>query len=293
MHSSSAAVGQFSCSNVLFNQIFSLVRWAQQNNMGTILTDCPHRERLGWLEEDHLNGPALRYDFDMNALFCKIEHDMADDQDADGLVPNFVPEYTRLSGAFRDSSEWGSSVILVPWQQYQFAGNKQLLSQYYEPMKRYFGHLMRKAHGNILGGGPGDWFDIGPKAPWLPQLTLIENTDTCFYFHDADVMSKIAGVLGKEDDAAQYASLATDIRNSFNQTFFKPDTGLYSTGSEGSNAIPYVMNMVDPEHRSSVFNGIVQDIEKHGNSFTTGEVAYRYLFGPGRSRSFRRRFHHE
>jgi hypothetical protein len=168
-------------------------------------------------------------------------------------------------------------VILVPWQQYEFTGDKQLLSQYYEPMKRYFDHLKSKTHDNILGGGLGDWFDIGPKAPWLPQLTPIENTDTCFYYEDAEVLSKIARVLGKDDDASQYASVADAIRASFNQAFFKPDTGLYSTGSEASNAIPYVMNMVDPEYRSSVFDGIVQDIEKHGNSFTTGEVAYRYL----------------
>jgi hypothetical protein len=277
VHSSSPVVGQFSCSNDLFNQIFSLVRWAQHNNMGSVLTDCPHRERLGWLEEDHLNGPALRYDFDMNTLYNKIMRDMSDDQTADGLVPDFVPEYTRLGGAFRDSSEWGSSLILVAWQQYEFAGDTQLLSQYYEPMKRYFDHLKSKAHGNILGGGLGDWYDIGPKAPGKAQLTPIENTDTCFYFYDAEILSKIAKVLGKDGDASQYASEAEAIRASFNQAFFKPDTGQYSTGSQASNAIPYVMNIVETEHRSSVLNGIVDDLKKHGNSFTTGEVSYRYL----------------
>ncbi len=37
------------------------------------------------------------------------------------------------------------------------------------------------------------------------------------------------------------------------------------------------MNIVEPEHRASVFDGIVGDLKNHGNSFTTGEVAYRYL----------------
>jgi alpha-L-rhamnosidase len=71
--------------------------------------------------------------------------------------------------------------------------------------------------------------------------------------------------------------LADAIRASFNQAFFKPETGQYSTGSEGSNAVPYVMNIVEPQNRSSVLNGIVDDLKKHGNSFTTGEVTYRYL----------------
>ncbi len=277
VHSSSADVGEFSCSSELFNQTFRLVRWAQQNNMGTILTDCPHRERLGWLEEEHLNGPSLRYDFDLNALFTKAMRDMADGQLSDGLVPNFVPEYTRLGGAFRDSTAWGSSFILVAWQQYEFSGDIRLLSDYYEPMKRYFGHLQSKAKDNIIREGLGDWFDIGPKAPWLPQLTPIANTDTCFYFYDAQIMGRIATILGKDGDARQFAALAEDIRRSFNQKFFRSDKGWYSTGSQASNCIPCAMGMVDPENRAAVFQAILEDLAKHQNSFTTGEVAYRYL----------------
>jgi hypothetical protein len=63
VHSSSAPVGQFTCSNDLLNRIHSLVRWAQRANMVSILTDCPHREKLGWLEQYHLNGPSIRYEF--------------------------------------------------------------------------------------------------------------------------------------------------------------------------------------------------------------------------------------
>jgi len=59
MHSASEPVGEFECSNDLFNRTRKLVRWAQRSNLVSLLTDCPHRERLGWLEEDHLNGPAL------------------------------------------------------------------------------------------------------------------------------------------------------------------------------------------------------------------------------------------
>ena len=275
---STNAVGQFSCSSDLFNKIFPLVRWAQQNNMGTLMSDCPHRERLGWLEEDHLNGPSLRYNFGMWAhcspKSCAICPML---RTSDGLIPDFVPEFTRPGGAFRDSSEWGSSLIFVAWQNYEFYGDGRLLSQYYEPMKHYFDHLKNKTHDNILGGGLGDWFDIGPKPPWTPQLTPVDNTDTCFYYEDAETLSKIAKVLGKDDDASQFASQAKAIRTSFNQHFFKPDSGLYSTGSQASDAIPYAMNMVEPEHRAAVFNGIVNDLKNHGNSFTTGEVAYRYL----------------
>jgi hypothetical protein len=62
VQSSSEPVGEFECSNPLFNRIRSLVRWAQRANMMSVMTDCPTREKRGWLEQDHLNGPALRYE---------------------------------------------------------------------------------------------------------------------------------------------------------------------------------------------------------------------------------------
>ena len=82
VHSASAPAGEFECSNPLFNRIRTLVRWAQRSNMMSVMTDCPHRERLGWLEQDHLNGPALRYEFDLAQLFTKAMNDMADSQSA-------------------------------------------------------------------------------------------------------------------------------------------------------------------------------------------------------------------
>ena len=135
VHSASDPVGEFSCSNDLFNRIRTLVRWAQMNNMVSLMTDCPHRERLGWLEEDHLNGPALRYDFDLAQLFTKTLNDIADSQLTNGLVPTTAPEYTifrsksdpdHLRNDFGDSPEWSSSLILVPWQQYEFDGDLNL-----------------------------------------------------------------------------------------------------------------------------------------------------------------------
>jgi alpha-L-rhamnosidase len=103
VHSSSEPVGEFECSNDLFNRIRTLVRWAQRNNMMSVMTDCPQREKRGWLEEDHLNGPALRYEFDLAQLFTKTLNDIADSQLSNGLVPTTAPEYTVFRDRNRDS----------------------------------------------------------------------------------------------------------------------------------------------------------------------------------------------
>ena len=142
VHSASEPVGEFECSNPLFNRIRTLVRWAQQNNMVSLMTDCPHRERLGWLEEDHLNGPALRYEFDLAQLFTKTMNDIADSQLDQRPRPDHRAGIHRVQGRnFRDSPEWSSTFILVPWQQYEFDGDLDLFRKHYDVMKNYVAYL--------------------------------------------------------------------------------------------------------------------------------------------------------
>jgi alpha-L-rhamnosidase len=282
MHTSSESVGEFACSNDLFNRIHTLVRWAQRANLVSVITDCPHRERLGWLEQYHLNGPSLRYEFNLAQLFTKGMNDMADAQLANGLVPNIAPEYVVFgpadwdkTGAFRDSPEWGSAFILVPWQQYEFTGDLELLRRHYDAMKRYLAYLGSRATNHIVDHGLGDWYDIGPKPPGFAQLTPRALTATAFYQHDTWILAQAAKLLGKKAEAKQFSQLADEIRAAFNQKFFNPTNQTYATGSQCANAIPLVLNLCVPQHREAVLNALVANVQQH--NLTAGDVGYRYL----------------
>ena len=286
IHSASAPVGEFECSNPLFNRIHRLIRWAQRSNMMSLMTDCPHRERLGWLEEDHLNGPSLRYEFDLAQLFTKTLNDMADSQLTNGLVPTTAPEYTgfrnrgdtvHLRNDFGDSPEWSSSFILVPWQQYEFDGDLELFRQHYDAMKSYVTYLGSRAQGGIVSYGLGDWYDLGPKPPGYSQLTPLALTATAFYFQDVTIMAQVADLLGNARDAKTYAALAQNIRAAFNANFYNATNHCYATDSQCANAIPLVMGLCEPANRAGVLDAIVQDVRRRGNGLTAGDVGYRYL----------------
>jgi hypothetical protein len=268
-------VGSFSCSIPLFDQTETLIRWAQRNNLISILTDCPHRERLGWLEEAHLNGPSLRYEFDMDKFSCCSLDAMADSQLGSGLVPDIAPEFTVFSGGFRDSPEWGSSVILVPWQQYQFTGDDTLLRRYYGAMTNYLAYLQTQASGYILSYGLGDWYDIGPAAEGYEQLTPLGVTATAYFYQDAQTLARIATEIGRLGDAANFSLLATNIAAAFNNDFYSAASGYYATGSQTAQAMPLELGMVNPTNQSSVLATLVANVKSQGS--TTGEVGHRYL----------------
>lgn len=275
VHTASAAAGEFACSDDLFNRTRTLIRWAQRSNLVSVISDCPHRERLGWLEQYHLNGPALRYEFELTRLFAKTFGDMADAQTADGLVPDIAPEYVIFAGGFRDSPEWGSAFILAAWQHYVWTGDAAPLRTHFDAMVRYVGYLGTKAKAHIVSHGLGDWYDIGPGRPGYAQLTPIPLTATAFYFESAQTLARIAGVIGRAEEATRLATLAGEIKAAFNREFFKADAGSYATGSQAANAIPLVMALVEPAQRARVVDALVRDVQTRG--LTAGDVGYRYL----------------
>jgi len=272
VHSSAAPAGTFSCSNDLFNRIYAMIRWSELSDMMSVISDCPNRERLGWLEQDHLHGPSFHYQFDMDALFGKVMGDMADCQLEDGLIPTHVPEYPVYPPKWRDSIEWGSSGVLIPWQQYEWTGDVEVLRRNYPMMQGYVGHLTATANNGIAAKGLGDWMGKNPSPATPPELIA-----TALYYEDVQAMAQTARLLGNSDDAASYEQLAPQIRTAFNASFFHSDTNEYGTGSPFANAVALELNLVEPANREAVLDNLIADVEKRNFADTVGEVGLPYL----------------
>ncbi|MBS1745174.1 MAG: family 78 glycoside hydrolase catalytic domain [Bacteroidetes bacterium] len=273
----SLSAGSFNCSNNLFNRIDTLINWAIKSNMASVFTDCPHREKLGWLEEDHLMGSSIKFNYNIAALCRKVVNDMISAQTEDGLVPDIAPEYVHFVSGFRDSPEWGSNSIILPWYLYKWYGDTQVLTKAYPMMQRYVQYLQKKSVDNILSYGLGDWFDIGPDEPGESQLTPKGVTATAIYYYDLSILSKIAKILSKEDDVSYYESSAAKVRDAFNKTFFNKQTKQYATGSQTANAMAVYMGLVEPKNKKAVIDNLVKDIRERKNSLTAGDIGYRYV----------------
>lgn len=277
---SAATTGSFSCSNELFNRTFSLIMWAINSNMQSLFTDCPHRERLGWQEQLHLMGNALQSNYDIHALGKKITADIRAEQNANGLVPSTVPEYTEMhfaDGYFRDSPEWGSNSILFPWNLYQWYGDKEELAKNYATMQRYMNYLRSKDSSHLLMYGLSDWYDLGPNRPGFCQLTPMGLTATAYYYHDLVLMQRIATMLNKAKDAAAYAKWADTVKRAFNKMYFDADTKQYGSGSQTSNAIALSMGLVNGKDQPAVVANLVKDIEQRNYALTSGDIGFHHL----------------
>jgi hypothetical protein len=277
VHAAAPQIGEFSCSNDLFNRIHKLIDAAILSNMQNVLTDCPHREKLGWLEQDHLLGSAIMYNYGVGSLYRKIADDMAEAQTPEGLVPDIAPEYTVFDSGFRDSPEWGSAVVLSPWLAYKHFGDRETLAAHYDAMKRYVDYLGGKAVNGMIAYGLGDWYDIGPRRPGVSQLTSLGVTATAIYYQDLATLRAIARVLGNAADEEGFARRAEAARAAFNAQLFDAGTGVYDRGSQTAYAMPLALGLVPEERRAAVLDKLVRDIVAHGNHTTAGDIGFHYV----------------
>jgi alpha-L-rhamnosidase len=269
--------GSFECSNNLFNRINSLIKWAMKSNMQSVLTDCPHREKLSWLEVDHLMGNSIHYNYDIHGLYRKQVLDLIDAQYAEGFIPDIAPEYVHFGGGFLDSPEWGSSSVILPWLLYLWYGDRDIVEKAYPMMKKYTAYLSSKSENHILSYGLGDWFDYGPNQPGESQLTPKGLTATAIYYYDVSILQKMAKLLGKEKDALDFERQAAEIKTAFNNKFFNAQTKVYATGSQTSMAMPLSVGLVEEGNRKAVLQNLVDSVYAGNKALTAGDIGFHYL----------------
>ena len=274
---STPEVGTFECSNELFNRINSLIKWAIRSNLQSVLTDCPHREKLGWLEQTFLMGGGIHYNYDLFHLYTKQVEDMMEAQTENGLVPDIAPEYVEFSGGFRDSPEWGSASVILPWMVYKWYGDISVMEKAWPMMIKYVEYLKSRSKDNIVSHGLGDWFDYGPKRPGPAQLTPMALTATAIYYYDLKLLTEMAELLGKKEEQKKLSDWAAEVKQSFNKKFFNPKTNVYATGSQTAMSMPLCVGLVDDQLREKVVANLVDTIKVNNKALTAGDVGFHYL----------------
>ena len=263
LRTANASTGSFTSSDDLLNGIHRIIDRAIQSNMYSVLTDCPTREKLGWLEQANLVYGAISRNYDVAAYYRPFVQNMADAQTSQGLIPNIAPDYHRYGVG---DANWGDTFVIGPWLQYRTYGDLRLLRDNYPAMQRYLEYLDNKAPGFLLQGGDfGDWITTDSHTP----KELIQ---TYAYHQTAVTMSEIATALGKPADAAAYTALAGNIGDAVNAKYLNEAAGTYATGTQSSDAFALDMGIVPTADKPAVLDHLVASIRAAGNHLTVGEI---------------------
>ena len=269
--------GGFTCGVPAVNQLVMNTIWSQRSNFIEVPTDCPQRdERLGWTGDAQVFAGTACWLADSEAFLKKYLRDVMHDQRADGAVPHFSPDPTRLAPNWprqeAGSTGWGDVITVMPWQLYLHYGDKAVLEECFPAMLRWLDYLWSISDGPLIhtpSGWGGKGFTFGD---WLqpvgddrkPRPTIADDcAATLYHFISTDLAAKIAGVIGKPEDQARLRARAEDIRAAFKHEFFSP-SGRIAHNDMTSWSLAFLYGLVPTEYYDAgkaYFRKVVEDAD--------------------------------
>jgi alpha-L-rhamnosidase len=266
LRATNRSVGEFSTSDSMMRDIHRIIDRSVQSNMYSVFTDCPHREKLGWLDQTNLVFDTVAFGYDVQSHYRKLLQDVVDAQQTNGLIPTTAPEDSLFAGAFRHDANWGATLAVSSGQLYEWYGDDSAMREHRDDMVAYADYLQSIARDGIVSGGLGDW--ITPASPATPPAL----TQTWAYHRILDHMVRIAEATGRDAEAAAYSNRLDEVAAAFYHTFWRPETGVYGNGDQASQALALEEDLVPANLRQQVLDTFVQMVRDADDHVRVGEI---------------------
>ncbi|MFT4018292.1 MAG: family 78 glycoside hydrolase catalytic domain [Agriterribacter sp.] len=273
--SAAPLVSDFSSSHKDVNQLWQNILWTQISNIHGIPEDCPQRdERCGWMGDAQIFCQTAIYNMDLGAFYTKWFKDIRDRQTPEGRYPNYAPQVGMV---FYDAPGWTDAGIIIPWKAYLNYGDKRILEQHYESMKKFIDHVHQENPGLIrvkaVGQDYGDWVNGNTiKAEGYPTDKGSVPKDlfsTAFFAYSTRILANASKVLGKNKEYTFYNDLAKNIKAVFVKEFIAED-GIIKGGTQAGYALALEFDLVPQHLRAKAASLMIDAIAEYDYRVSTG-----------------------
>jgi alpha-L-rhamnosidase len=266
MNSAVEPVGSFSCSNEAFNRIQNMCQWTFLSNIFGVQSDCPHRERFGYGGDIMTSSDAFILNFDMSTFYAKAARDWQDSALEDGMLTDTAPSV----GIQYCGVGWAMAHPHLQTQLYRYYGDRRIIEDQYATAKRWLELVRAQYPDHIVTRGLHD-HEALQKEKSPPMVTPL-------YCESARMLSRLADILGKNEESKEYAQLAADIRQAYVSKFLAAGTGVVASGIQGAQAFALQLNMLPENERPAALAHLIKDItETQNGQLTTGIFGTRYM----------------
>lgn len=316
LNSDMEKTGSFICSDERLNQLARNIYWSQRGNMLSIPTDCPQREKAGWTGDAQIFAPTACFNMDVLAFFKRWLWNMSIEQREDGQIPNIIPylKAYQPNGVMPSnthcSAGWGDAAVIVPWRLFERYGDKSVLEENYEMMKKWVEYIRCTAENELpadvekkLTEGKlteeererqkylwntnfhfGDWltpsvsfnFETGDVDMMQSAFKTMDIVPTIFYAYTTGLMEEISKVLGKHEDAAWYKTLNQKVKKAFMEEYIDED-GNIKTELQGIYVLALQMELIPANHKKKAAARLVEMIHENGGRLDTGFLSVPFL----------------
>ncbi len=291
VHADIKKTSSFESSNETLNWIYDTFIHTMLCNMHTgHPSDCPHIERRGYTGDGQLTTHAVFSTLGAKSFYEKWLQDIADSQDKLSGHIQYTAPYVRSGGG---PGGWGCAIVEVPYQMYLHYGNRDVLTKYYENMRRYIDYLEAHSEFGLVTSDKegewclGDW--CGPNILY-PELDITSHNqqvvlpapmvNTYFMVKSLNRLCDIAHIIGRYEDISEYREKANMRKRAIQAAYFNAFDGNFVMNIQGANAFAVDLGLGNKE----TYRNLVSYYKKLGY-YDTGifatDILTRVLFENG------------
>lgn len=271
-----ADASQFSCSDADINAIHDMIKYTMKClTYSGYMVDCPHLERTGYGGDGNSSTMALQTMFDVAPTYANWLQAWGDVMREGGSLPHVAPN----PGAGGGGPYWCGFIVLAPWRTYLNYGDVRMLATYYPYMKEWMKYVESYTVGGLLRRWPdtkyrdwylGDWLaPIGVDAGNQQSVDLVSN---CLVSECLQVMSKIASILGHDDESTKWLQRREQLNKRMDDEFFDSAENVYSTGSQLDMSYAMLMGLADDRYEAVKEKMIALTHERYDDRLAGGLV---------------------
>lgn len=183
----------FKCSDKFLNKLYECGIKATYSNLFYMPTDCPTREKYGWMNDAQSSAEQIMMNFKAERLLEKWNRDICDAMNDEGELPGIVPSHGW-------GFDWGNgpvsdgSLFEQAYRIYIHTGDSKCLKDNLPYFKKYFKMLeSKKNEEGFVKFGLHDWANPKENEAVLTPTELINSIYIIKFSRIAALAAKLAG----------------------------------------------------------------------------------------------------
>ncbi|GAA4958341.1 family 78 glycoside hydrolase catalytic domain [Algibacter aquimarinus] len=290
VHSDVPLVGTFESSDKTVDAVHDICRKSLIFNLHSIVTDCPNREKNGWLGDAVTGVEFGMANYDLAALMTKFTRDIFDTQTTEGALSPIAPANNYRKGK---STLWSSAGVHIPWYMYQYYGDTRLFEEYWENMMHWVDYSWENNNSKVKDGMFSEIYN-----DWVPPYDATyrgggkpggnEVIASMNFYLVLKRLTYMADKLGKTKDKKRLEKQLKRIHEGIQKYAFDAEKVEYSGLKPFSEFLPVVnilaldYGIVPDEYREQLEKRVVENIVKEKDYHLWGGIfsihsAFEYL----------------
>jgi alpha-L-rhamnosidase len=254
----------FNCSSELLNSIQRATLRTFKNNLISVQSDCPGREKFGYGGDLNATAESFIYNFDMHSFYRKTIYDWVDAM-SDSIFIDTAPyvgiKYCGIS--------WESAFLITQYLLYLYYNDIELVKELYDLNLQWMQKVARFHPDGIVGKGLADHESLQPVP--------VELIGTTHYLYCARIMNRFATLMNDGENEEKFELLSKKLQDLVLDNFWrKPFIDTINKQTLFSTLLYY--DIIPADEQKACIDSLFKVLDRSpAGHFTTGIFGTKYI----------------